>query len=524
MGPALLLGVLAGCALYAAHPPLGLAPAAYLVAPLLVASWRVLGAGDPRMVGAPLAPAGATVAVALVAGVVGYGGMIAWLIAPAGAIGFSLLVLVQAGWIAVWALVVRPFVAWRAFPTIAAAAWVGMDTLRGEFPLSGFRWGALADSQVDGAWLLPLARVLGASGVTFAVVLIGVALMDALLGMWGGDRERPPQAPIAQVVGAALLVTLITVGPPPTRGTLDVVAVQGNDIEHWSAPVDNAPLTITSNLHRLTLAEVERGGAPDLVVWPESAIDRDPSRPAWEVLGELADDAARSAGTLVAGVSLDGPDDPVRERIVGAWMLGPEGRAGALDLYVKRRPVPFGEYVPGRAWLGWIPALDQVPRDAIAGAGAQAFEVAPGVWAAVAICFETLFSDLVRTNVRAGDVDAGLVLAITNDASFQRSAEPDQHLAQSRMRAVETGRWVVHAALSGSSAFVDPDGKVHDATGLFTQAVIRRDVPLAAGPTPYLLIGDVTGILGALVMVLLLGRWLRVNIASRHRVGSAGAR
>lgn len=524
MGLALFLGVLAGLALFAAHPPLSVAPAAYLVAPLLVASWRLLGAGDARVVDAPVAPAGATVLVALVAGAVGYGGMIAWLVAPAGAIGFSLLVLIQAGWIVVWALVVRPFVAWRIFPMIAAAAWVGMDTLRGEFPLSGFRWGSLADSQVDGAWLLPLARVLGASGVTFVVVLIGVALMDALLGMWLGDREHPPQAPIVQAVGTALLVTLITVGPPPTDGTLDVVAVQGNDIRHWVAQVENPPLSITSNLHRLTLEEVARGGAPDLVVWPESAIDRDPSRPSWAVLGELADDAARTAGALVAGVSLDGPDDPARERIVGAWLLGPGGHTNADDLYVKRRPVPFGEYVPGRAWLGWIPALSQVPRDAIAGAGAQAFEVAPGVWAAVAICFETLFSDLVRTNVLAGDADAGLILAITNDASFQISAEPEQHLAQSRMRAVETGRWVVHAALSGSSAFVDPEGGVHDATELFTQAVIRRDVPLAAGSTPYLLIGDVVGLAGALVMVLLIGHGIWVTIASRRRLGSDNAR
>jgi apolipoprotein N-acyltransferase len=521
---ALALGALSGVALFAAHPPLGVAPAAYLVAPLLVAAWRVLGAGDARVVDAPVAPAGATAGVALVAGLIGYGGMISWLIAPAGVVGYGLLVLVQAGWIAVWAIVVRPFVAWRAFPLIAASAWVGMDTLRGEFPLSGFRWGALADSQVDGAWLLPLARVLGASGVTFFVVLLGIALMDALLGMWRGDREHPPQAPIVQAVGAALVATLITVGPPPTEGTLDVLAVQGNDIEHWVAQVDNPPLAITSNLHRLTLEAVARGGAPDLVVWPESAIDRDPARPAWTVLGELADDAAAAAGTLVAGVSLDGPDDPARERIVGAWLLGPEGHTSPEDLYVKRRPVPFGEYVPGRALLSWIPALDQVPRDAVAGAGAQAFEVAPGVWAAVAICFETLFSDLVRTNVRAGDVDASIVLAITNDAAFQRSAEPDQHLAQSRMRAVETGRWVVHAALSGSSAFVDPEGRLHDATDLFTQAVIRRDVPLAVGPTPYLRIGDVTGLAGAMVMVLLLGHRLLASIAARRRGGPLGAR
>jgi len=386
---------------------------------------------------------------------------------------------------------------------LAGAAWVGMDVLRGLVPLSGFSWGALAYSQVDVAWFVPLGRTLGASGVTFVVVALGIALVDGLIGMWTGDREHPPRAPLIQAVGLALAVTLVTVGAPPTAGTLDVLAVQGNDIEHWVQQDVDPPRTIARNLHRLTLASVREGGVPDLTVWPESAIDRDPGRPAWRDLGELASDAAAAAGTLVAGVSLDGIDDPARERIVGAWLIGPEGTDQVRDLYIKRRPVPFGEYVPGRRWLERIPALDQVPRDAIAGPGPQAFEVAPGVRVAVAICFETLFSDLVRSNVLAGD-DASLILAITNDASFQRSAEPDQHLAQSRMRAIETGRWVVHAALSGSSAFVDPEGRVHDATELFTQDTIRREIPLADGRTPFLVLGDVVGILGSAVLVVLL--------------------
>ena len=70
-------------------------------------------------------------------------------------------------------------------------------------------------------------------------------------------------------------------------------------------------------------------------------------------------------------------------------------------------------------------------------------------------------------------------------------------------RAIETGRWVVHAALSGSSAFIDPEGRVHGATDLFTQATIRHDVPIAVGRTPFLVLGDVVGIVGAAVLVLL---------------------
>jgi apolipoprotein N-acyltransferase len=517
-----IVGVLAGGALWAAHPPLGAAPMAFLVAPLLVAAARIVGGSSALLPSGPVRASVAAAVPAFVAGAVGYGAMISWLIAPAGALGWGLLVLVQALWLGLWALVVTPHLHRPLMPVLAAGAWVGMDTLRGFVPLSGFSWGALAYSQVDVAWLVPLGRVLGKSGITFVVVALSIALVDGLLGMRTGDREHPPRAPLAQAVGLALAVTLVTVGPPATQGSLDVLAVQGNDIEHWVRQDPEPPRTIARNLHRLTLESVALTGAPDLVVWPESAIDRDPSRPGWEDLGVLASEAAAAAGVLVAGVSLDGPD-PATERIVGAWLLGEAGTDDIGDLYVKRRPVPFGEYVPARRLLARIPALDQVPRDAIAGPGPQAFEVAPGVHAAVLVCFETLFSDLARTNIRAADGDAAIVLAITNDASFQRSSEPEQHLAQSRMIAIETGRWVVHAALSGSSAFVDPEGRVHAATALFTQESIRRDVPLAVGRTPFLAVGDVAGTAGAgVLMLLLLG--LLVGVRPAVRRGTARRR
>ena len=514
-----LLAVGAGGALYAAHPPIGRGFLALLVAPLLIAAMRAAGGGRIWDVSAERPSAARAILLGVIAGSIGYGTMIVWLVPPAGIVGWSLLVLIQAAWLGLWAMLIAPFLRHPLLPIISATAWVGMDVLRGFVPLSGFSWGALAYAQVDYAWFTPLGRVLGASGITFVVVALGVALMETALVMWTGDREDPLRPPIVQAVGLTLVVTLVTVGPPPTDGSLDVLAVQGNDIEHWIQQADDPPRTITGNLHRLTIESVERDGPPDLALWPESAVDRDPSRPAWSDLGVLASEAAAAAGTLVTGVSLDGPD-PIRERIVGAWLLGPDGTDDVEDLYVKRRPVPFGEYVPGRRLLSWIPALDQVPRDAIAGEAAQSFEVAPGVHAAVVICFETLFSDLVRSNIRAGDRDAGIVLAITNDASFQRSAEPDQHLAQSRMRAIESGRWVVHAALSGSSAFIDPDGRVYEATGLFVQDSIRRDVPLAAGSTPFLVIGDVVGRAGAVGFVALLGLAFVGTRRSRRERGS----
>jgi apolipoprotein N-acyltransferase len=499
-----VLAGLAGVALWAAHPPVAARPLAFLVAPLLVTALRLGGGGDARDRDAPTPPARRALWLGMLAGALGYGPMIAWLIPPAGILGWALLVTVQAAWLGLWAVLVAPWLRSRMLPIVASGLWVGMDVLRGEVPLSGFSWGTLAYALAGSDWFTPLGRLLGASGITLAVVLISVAGLESVLALWSGDREDPAKAPIAQLVGATLLTTLITIGPPPTVGTLDVLAVQGNDIRHWVAQPPAAPRVIAGNLRDLTLSEVERAGAPDIVVWPESAIDRDPRRPEWADLGVMAQDAASAAGLLVTGVALDGPD-PARERIIGALLLD---ASGEIDRYVKRKPVPFGEYVPARRWLDWFPALDQIPRDAVPGDGPASFEVRPGVDVAVAICFETLYGSIVRTNILAGERPAGIILAITNDASFRESAEPAQHLAQSRMRAIETGRWVVHAALSGSSAFVDPDGRVHEATEVFTATTIRRDVPVAEGLTPYLRSGDITGNAGAALLIALIGgRW-----------------
>ncbi len=491
------LSVAAGLSLWAAHPPVRLPVLAWLVAPILVTALRV-GAGghplDPAAAGPPFLRAAG---IGVVSGAVGYGVMLHWIAFAGGTLAWVLLAGIQALWVGLWSGLVASRLGSRLLPLEAGLLWVGIEWFRTRWPLDGFAWGRLAYSQVDVEWFTPLGRVLGASAISLVIVVVGVAALQTLLSL-RLDRTAPPRTATGMLVGSVLAVTLVTVGPPPTSGTLDVLAVQGNDIRHWVEPVVDAPLAITRNHRDLTLAAIREGGRPDVTVWPESSIDRDPSRAAGAPLWRLADEAAEAAGTLVAGVSLDGPD-PRTQRIVGAVVLDADGER---DRYVKRKPVPFGEYVPARALLDWIPALDQIPRDAIRGDEAVSLEVAPGVRAAVAYCFESLFPAVVRSNVMAGPEPAGLVLTLTNDASFRESGQPEQHLAQSRMRAIESGRWVVHVAISGVTAFVDPDGTVHDRTEPFTLATVRRDVPLAAGVTPYLVVGDVVGGAGAVMVAV----------------------
>lgn len=516
------LAATAGLALLAAHPPVGWWPATFLAPALLVTALWV-DAARPTVSGPRALRLGALFGATV------FAPMLSWLIMPAGVIGWALLVAVQVAWSAVLAGLIRLALDRWWLPLFVAVVWTGVDAWRGDVPLSGFEWGAISYAHTEASWLLPVARLLGGGGVTFLVVLIGVAAATSIrvttvtVRDRGGDSVEAVlggvRTPLVLLVGGLLVSVLATVEPPGRDGELDVLAVQGNDVRHWQddVDIDDTSLHITTALHDETLRAIERDGPPDLTVWPESSIDRDPSSPRGRRLGELAGQAAAASGTLLAGVTLDGPD-PSQNRYVAASLY----RDGfdEVDRYVKRRLVPFGEYVPARAALQWIPALEQVPRDAIAGAGPQVIDVAEGVRAAVIICFETMFSDVVRSNLLAGASPAGVIITVTNDASFGESAEPAQHLAQSRLRAVETGRWVVHAAISGASAFVSPDGVVHDETDLFTVDSIRRTIPLASGSTPFLVVGDVVG-LASRVGAAAAAVWA-VLAARRRRRGPTG--
>lgn len=486
-GPHLALGVAAGLALAGAHPPFGMGLLALAVPALLVAGTDVArrGAGRPWAVGS-------------VAAAVGHGLMLGWVMIPAGLVGWALLVLVHVGWWALLAWTVTWLPPTPARPLLVGLLWIGIDALRAIVPLNGFAWGTLGAATVDLPWLATLARLAGEKAMTLAVVVLSVAAWEALRGpldatrgadgrvVWARVRGALPAGRVgaAWLAGTAMLVTLATIEPPPPVGQADVLMVQpsGPDVvEGTGVELDTS---IARSAVDLTSESVRRSGVPDLTVWPESTIDTDPAR-----VPGLAEALARGGeltdGALLAGANLDGPRPGTFRNTVlsvgadGAWETA----------YQKRRLVPFGEYVPFREALDWFPPLQQVPRDALPGGAPDAITV-DGLRVATVICFETLFGSLVGENVLAGPEPAHLLVTLTNDASFGRRGEARQHLAQSQLRALETGRWVAHAAISGASAFVDPDGNLHQRTELFEATSVRRSVDLVRGRTPFLATGD----------------------------------
>lgn len=243
----------------------------------------------------------------------------------------------------------------------------------------------------------------------------------------------------------------------------------------------------------------------DLVVWPESAVGIDPEREPF-VAEEIAAAARTVDAPMIVGGNLDLPEDRYR---VMAFLISPEG--DFIDRYQKTHLVPFGEYVPARRYLEWIPALDQVPRDAVAADDEVVFDLPSGRIAPV-ISFEGDFGSLVRSRIRAG---GRLLVVATNTSTWGETWASAQHLAMSQVRAAENGVWVIHGAISGISAFVDPTGRVVRRTGLWEATTAMSEVRFADAVTLYARLGDWFAYLCVGLAIASAG----VALVSRRRTG-----
>ena len=263
--------------------------------------------------------------------------------------------------------------------------------------------------------------------------------------------------------------------------------LQGDDEQLPLAQQTDQPLTEK----HFALAE-RLHGHYDLIVFPESALDTDPETDPG-LRARIVDLAARHGAAVLVNARTPGSDGKSRNTNL---LYTPNGRLQGT--YSKQHLVPFGEYVPWRDQLSFLPELRQVPYDFEPGDSRTIFRVAGHPIGSV-ICFESAFGPLVREYVRDG---AELIVVSTNNRSYQRSGNSEQHLALGQMRAAETGRVVLQASVSGISAVIDPDGSVHDRTKLFESAVVTATVPTSTGDTLYVRLGDWAVMLSALALVV----------------------
>jgi apolipoprotein N-acyltransferase len=336
------------------------------------------------------------------------------------------------------------------------------------------------------------AAVGGAPLLTFAVALFGATLAWVVLTVWPGRPERLARTPrrrtalagiaLAAVAGLAVLPAALPLDQVPANAnTALVAAIQGNVPRARGSLADQLSnyQTVTANQVTATdkLAQEVKAGrlpAPDLVVWPENSTDIDPTRypPVYQ---QIASAAAAIGRPILVGAVLDDP----RRNAGLLWLPG----EGPTATYVKRRLVPFGEYIPFRSIISKITSLTQLqPINYTPGRSNYVFHVGQ-IRLGDVICYEIGFDDLVRSDVKDG---ANLLAMQTNDATFERdgqTGETGQQLAMARIRAVEHDRAVVVASTTGYSAIVAPDGHLITSSGTWRQAELEAKVPLLSYTT-----------------------------------------
>ena len=350
----------------------------------------------------------------------------------------------------------------RAAYALIPLGWVVQEWARSTTPYGGFPWARLAFSQADSP-LAPVARLLGAPGVTFAVAVVGTLLLLAVAfarqGAW-------TTAAVVAVLAVALAAVVPLAVPLPTDGRPVAVGfVQGN-VPQAGLEFNAQRRAVLDNHVRGTEALAAR--APNdlsLVVWPENSSDIDPFRNA-DAAAQI--DRAREA----VGVPL----------LLGAVLSEPVGASSNVSLfyvpdesdpqrYTKLHPVPFAEYIPHRAFFRVFTPMADLAGNFVAGSEVGVYRVeAPGgdYLALPTICFEVAYDGLVRDSVLAAGDEESLIVVQTNNATFGYTDESEQQFAISRIRAIEHGRSVVHVSTVGVSGFVAPDGTVSEKTGLFT--------------------------------------------------------
>ncbi len=353
-----------------------------------------------------------------------------------------------------------------------AGTWTLAELLRWSWPFGGVPLTTLSIGQVAGP-LAPVARVGGSLLLLTVTVLTGQAVAALVRG-----RARPAAALLAVV----LVALGVAAGAPQGHdvGEVTVALVQGGGEQGTRKEETGVVVPFERHVRATDLVEPP----VDLVVWPEDVIDTDGAfvdHPWSRIVGNLA---RRLEAPLVVGVVED-DTDPDRFRNASV-LLDADG--DVVDRYDKVHRVPFGEYVPLRALLDPLAGGALSSRDLRVVSDRGRLDVpGPVGRVAVAISWEVFFPDRVREGVEDG---GRLVLNPTNGSSFTGTIVQSQQVASSRLRAIETGRWVLQVAPTGFSAIIDDHGRVRERSAISEVRVLQGSVRLREGLTIYTRVGN----------------------------------
>ncbi|KPL11074.1 hypothetical protein AMJ85_04705 [candidate division BRC1 bacterium SM23_51] len=420
-----------------------------------------------------------------------------------------------------------------------AAAWVAAEYIQSLGDL-GFPWGYLG----HGLWrhppLLQLTAWTGVYGLSFVLFWANHLLCDSTRALRRETSAPPARQLLARLAilagfgGAVLLSHLgarhrvhsedFYATPPATIGIVQPNIPQRIKVRSysWDTPEEERA-RLQSEILRKTITVTDQlqsqagADACDLVIWPETAVTDEffVFRPAYETLfDDLATTRFGTAlffgatkmhvlrmGRFVAPEDLDlddyrlHPEAYAFEFYNSTWLVEP-GRGFNPTIYSKTRLVPFGEGLPYIQRVKPLAALISkiagiVPLSAASKHVVYTLRGRDGsalLRFGPLICYESCYPDLSRKRVRRG---AELLVIITNDAWYERTAGAASHQLQAIFRAVETRRWVARCANHGISCFVSPLGEIVAESDLAREATVKWHVRGVKELTFYSRWGDV---------------------------------
>lgn len=364
-----------------------------------------------------------------------------------------------------------------------AALWTVREWLQANMGWAGVPWARLPLGQVGLLVTVQSAAYLGSYFITF--LLVAVALLIAVLLLY------PSRARLCGILAVSLFCGNLALGGlrlltrPDEGDAVSVAAIQGNisSLDKWSE--DSAP--ITRERYDALTREAAANGAT-LVIWPETALtvvlEQAPTTHEW-----LVSLAQETGVTILVGVFTAGDETDASSQYNSIVAFYPDGHTDET-VYHKQKIVPFGEFVPCRELVMLlIPPLAEVgmlDRDLLAGDTSPVFELPLGNVGSL-ICFDSIYESTALDSVRNG---AELLAVSTNDSWFQDSRGVWMHNAQSGLRAIETGRYVVRAGNTGVSSLIDPTGRVLSELDPLLTGTVEGDVYLMDETTLYVRIGN----------------------------------
>jgi len=373
--------------------------------------------------------------------------------------------------------------AWLCWRTAGRSAWMLLafpaatvleEWLRGHL-FTGLPWTALGNLLLDTP-AVGWAAWFGAYGGAALPALAAATLV--LLSM---RRWRPALA------GLSVTLLLVFLAPAPFGGSGDVyraTLVQGNIPQNrkWDSGF------VDETMHRYADLSAAAASSSDIIIWPEAAIPFFLERaPGWDRWLDTQIDVWQTP-LLFGGLKLTGG------RTAQNGLIAADPAVVQRQFAGKQHLVPFGEYVP--SWIPFLHAL--VPEIAdFRPAQDSGVVVVRGHRYGALICYESLFPEQARSRVLHG---ADVLVNITNDAWYGSTPAAWQHFQAARMRAVETGRYVLRAANTGISAVIGPDGRVESSLPWWTQGALTVSYQLSDQQTPYVRWGD-WPLLASLVML-----------------------